>query len=111
MNRQGSDSAPQSSRVPTFYGLQGTDRLSQEVDHFSVASPLTPESEPAFAFPQSSDGSSYYYHLPDFSDHKPERLPSQGELAYAGELQAKQDTCMKEILCYPYTSPTQPVAR
>jgi hypothetical protein len=111
MNRQGTDSVSQSSGCPYIYELQGADRVAQEADHFSIASPLTPENEPAFAYSQSSDIGSYYYHLPDFYDSKSETLSGQVEPQYDGELQPKADACMKEILVYPYASPTQPVVR
>jgi hypothetical protein len=101
----------QSSRISDFYGLQGTDLTSQEADHFSIASPLTPDNEPAFAYPQSSGSSSYYHHLPTFYDLHPESLPGQIDTPFEGEFLPKADTCMKEVLSYPYNSPTQPVAR
>jgi hypothetical protein len=111
MHRQGSDPVHPSSRPLNLYGLQGTDRTSQEADRFSVASPLTPENEPAFAFPQPCDGSSYYYQLPDVYDLKPDSLPGHVDPPYEEELQPKAGNCTNDMLNYPYTSPQQPVAR
>lgn len=111
MHRQGTDSVPQGLRLPDFYGMQGIDRTSQDADHFSFASPLTPENEPAFAFSQVSDGGAYYYHLPDYYDFKPESLAGQAEPPCEGELQPKAENCIKETLAYPYTSSTQNVAK
>jgi hypothetical protein len=109
MNRQGSSSLSQNARVSTFYGLTTADRTSQEADYFSVASPLTPENEPVFAFPQQPDGSSYYYHLPEFYDLKTETFSGQVQTKYGGGLPRKADACMREMLNYPYSSPAQPV--
>lgn len=111
MHSQGSGSVTQTSRGSSFLGLPDVQRLSQEADHFSIASPLTPDNEPAFAFPPPPiDSSSYYYHLPNFYDVKPECLPSHIESTLEGELQPKSETCMREMWSYPYTLPTQQVA-
>jgi hypothetical protein len=104
MHRQGCHSLQHNSTIPDFPRLHGTDRTSQEVDHFPVASPLTPQNEPAFAFSQSTeDNNSYYYHLPAFYDLKSEPLPGQGEAPpYQGDLQQEAaDSCMKATLSYP----------
>ena len=111
MNRRSSNPNSQSSRLQTFYGLQDTDRTSQDADQFSIASPLTPQNEQVIPFPQSSDSSSFYYHLPEFYDLNSEPLPGQMEPPYQGELQPEAETCMKETLHYPYASSTVPVAR
>lgn len=111
MNRQCSDPAPHNASPSEFYRLQVPDRTSQEVDHFSVASPLTPDSEPAFGFPQSSDVGPYYYHLPEFYALKSEPLTGQVEPPCDGELQPPADTCTKDLLSYRYDSPQQPVPR
>jgi hypothetical protein len=102
MHRQGCHSLQQNPIIPDFPRLHGNDRTSQEVDHFPVASPLTPENEPAFAFSHSVDSNSYYYHLPDFYDLKSEPLPGQAEAPYQGDLQQDAaDSCMKATLSYP----------
>jgi hypothetical protein len=104
MHRQGCHALQQNSTKPDFPRLRGIiDRTSQEVDHFPVASPLTPENEPAFAFSQSIDNNhSYYYHLPSFYDLKSELLPGQVEAPYQGDLQQEAaDSCMKATLRYP----------
>jgi hypothetical protein len=111
LSRQSSALVPQSAAFPAFYALQDPERVSQEADYFSIASPLTPESEPAFTFPQPNNGSPYYYHLPDYYGFKTESIPGQVVSPHEGDVQPKVDGCMKDTFTYPYTPPTQQMTR
>ena len=107
LSRQSSASVSQSATYPHFYGSQGLGRTSLEADYFSVTSPLTPENEPAFTFPQPTNSGPYYYRLPDYHVSKTESTSGQTVPPNEGDLQTKVDTCMKDTFTYAYTSPTQ----
>ena len=106
MNHQRDARVSPTPRVAGMYGLYGADQASQEADYFSVASPLTPETEPEFDISPETDSGSYYDHLPDFYDLKDETLANQVETAYE-DLQPKGEGCMKQMFTHPYTSPSQ----
>lgn len=101
MNRQGSESVPQFLRFSNFCGPNDNDRASQEAERLSIASPLTAGNEPSFGFPQSSDGNSYFYRLPDLYDFKPEPSPNQAETPDGVERRPKVEACITEMLTYP----------
>lgn len=105
--RQSSILVPQGAAFPSCYALHAPDRMSQEADYFSIASPLTPENEPAFTFPPSTNDSPFYYHLPDYYDLKTESIPGQVISPLEGDLQPKADACIRDTLTYSYIPPAQ----
>ena len=110
-HRQSNVLVSQSPTFPTFYALQASDRTSQEADYFSIASPLTPENEPAFTFPRSTNDNHYYYHLPDYCGLKTESMPGQVISPHEGNLQPKVDACTRDTLAYSYSPAAQQVTR